>query len=47
VRREGGLWWALAADGAKLDPERYLGESGAIVDAALTRWREAAGRARP
>jgi hypothetical protein len=26
MRRDGGLWWALAADGAKLDPDRYLGE---------------------
>jgi hypothetical protein len=26
VKREGGLWWALAAEGAPLDPNSYLGE---------------------
>jgi hypothetical protein len=26
VRLDAGLWWALAAEGTSLDPDRYLGE---------------------
>jgi hypothetical protein len=34
VRRDGGLWWALAPEGAPLDPDRYLGELSELPEPA-------------
>jgi hypothetical protein len=35
VRRDGGLWWALAPEGARLDPERYMGELNELPEPAV------------
>jgi hypothetical protein len=35
MRRDRGLWWALAAEGAPLDPERYLGELSELPEPAM------------
>ena len=34
MKRDGGLWWALAADGAPLDPDSYLGELSELPEPA-------------
>jgi hypothetical protein len=35
VRRDDGLWWALAPEGARLDPDRYLGELSELPEPAV------------
>jgi hypothetical protein len=34
VRLDDGLWWALAPEGARLDPDRYLGELNELPEPA-------------